>query len=503
MPENLLQKIKNWRMAAAQNEGVELFRVLPNKVIEDIVRLKPKTKEELLTLKGIRERKFEKYGRAILSLINEEQTETTLNLVNQDQSELIENKPYSVSDYLNLLNNQLRTQRARIQGEISSLDLRENYLIFALKDKKGEGLLNCFMWANDYELCGLAFEIGLEIIVEGFPEVYKPSGRLSLRVSTAEVVGQGALKKIYDQLKKKLENEGLFASERKKPLPELPQKIGLITSKQGAVIHDFLTNLGRYGYQIKLVNSRVEGQIASRDLLAALEYFKDKDIDVLVIIRGGGSLESLQAFNNETLVRKITNLPMPVICGIGHEKDVPLASMAADLMVSTPTAVTVALNKSWEKALNDLHFFERDILYQYQEILVNEKHHLEMLSYNLRQKAEFVFKKFEAIRQQLKSKLTALGYDLKNTRTTLNRFLVLFIANFQKNLNQVDDYLNNAEKRLKIVNPLRLLNLGYCLTSINGIIIKSVKQAKLGDKIDIQVADGKIESEVNNIINNN
>jgi len=186
----------------------------------------------------------------------------------------------------------------------------------------------------------------MEVIVEGMPNIYVPNGRFNFSVNTIELVGEGALKLAYDKLKKKLTAEGLLAVERKKTIPELPEKIGLITSETGAVIHDFLTNIGKYGFKIKFFNSRVEGQLAIKDLLKAIEYFKNQDIDVLVIIRGGGSFESLQAFNNEVLVRKIAEFEKPVICGIGHDKDIPLSALAADLLVSTPTAVTTVLNRS-------------------------------------------------------------------------------------------------------------------------------------------------------------
>ena len=502
MSEDLFSKLKEWRKDTAQKEGVELYRILPNKVLEGITRLKPKTKEELLDIKGIREKKFEKYGKDILALINDKNDGVILKSVKQDEQEQSESNAYSVSSYLNLLNDQLQLQQARIQGEISSLDIRENYLFFSLKDKKDESVLSCFMWSNNYELCGIDLETGMEVIIEGFPEIYKPSCRLSLKVSTVELVGEGVLKKAYDKLKKKFDQEGLFAEERKKSLPDFPQKIGLITSKSGAVIHDFSTNLGQYGYQIKFVNSRVEGQTAVHDLISAINYFENKDIDVLVIIRGGGSLESLQAFNNEVLVRKIITLNMPVICGIGHEKDVPLASLVADLMVSTPTAVTVVLNKSWDKALNRIQIFERDLIYKYQETLSVEKHRLGTITGDLKQKSTFIFKKFELLKVQLNNELVNLGHILKDANVALNNFSKLLIANFKRNFSQFEDYLNSTEKRLKTVNPLRQLKLGYSITRIKGVVVRSIKQVNQGEKLDIQVADGKIESQVNNIINN-
>jgi exodeoxyribonuclease VII large subunit len=194
---------------------------------------------------------------------------------------------YTVSGYLDAINVNLKRQKARIQGEISSLDIRRTYLFFTLKDKEDQSALNCFMWERDYRMCAVSFQEGLEVIVEGFPEIYKPSGRMSFKAATAEWVGEGALKKAYEELKRKLESEGIFAPERKKALPEFPERIGLITSESGAVIHDFLNNLGKYRYRITFMNSRVEGQTAVRDLVSAVRYFSKKSIDVLVIIRGG------------------------------------------------------------------------------------------------------------------------------------------------------------------------------------------------------------------------
>lgn len=496
---DLLKKLKEWRKIAAKQENIVLFRVLPNRVLEDIARLRPATKEDLLAIKGIREKKFEKYGKDILALINKDYGGPEL--FGYDIDKGAGKKPFSVSEYLDLLNIQLRQQKARIKGEISGLDIKENYLFFSLKDRDDESVLRCFMWNSDYRLCGVSFEEGMEIIVEGFSEVYKPNGRLSFRVSTVELVGEGALKKAYQQLKNKLEAEGLFSLKRKKPMPEFPQKIGLITSETGEVIHDFLTNLGRYGYQIKFMDSRVEGQAAVRDLLLAIDYFNGKDIDVLVIIRGGGSLESLQAFNNEMLVRKIADSNTPVICGIGHERDVPLASLSADLMVSTPTAVAISLNKSWERALDQIKIFEQDIINKYQQILADRKHRFEILNFQLREKADFIFERFEAIKLQLNRKLEMIAYALKDVKNSISRFPGLLLTNFKKKIDWTVDYLDKAEKRLYIVDPMRQLKLGYSIASVKGGIIRSIKQAKIGDEVDILVSDGKIKSQISNISN--
>ncbi len=361
-------------------------------------------------------------------------------------------KIFTVSTFLDLLNIGLRTSEAKIVGEVSSCDFRGNYLFFTLKDKMDGSVISCFMWQREYKISGVAISDGMEIMVHGFPEIYKPSGRLSFRGDSVELVGEGALKKAYDEMRQKLEREGLFAPERKRAIPEYPEKIGLVTSKSGAVIHDFLNNIGKFGYQIKLIDSRVEGQLAVADLLGAVRSFRNKDIDVLVIIRGGGSLESLLAFNNEMLVREISRFPKPVICGIGHDKDIPLAALAADIAVSTPTAVTRVLNASWEQALSRMRLSEREIFGAYQEALLHKQQVLEWFL----------------------------------------KFPKYFTAAIQTVRNSIVQY----EKIFAMNNPERQLKLGYGIARVNGRIIRSITDTHAGELLDFTLADGIIGAEV-------
>lgn len=263
----------------------------------------------------------------------------------KEENGILEEKTFTVTEYIESLNFTLKEYKARILGEISEFKVASSgHVYFTIKDENGEGVLNCIMWGRTYSLCGIEFEVGMEVVVSGFPSLYAPRGSFSIICDVVELVGEGALKKAYDALKKKLENEGLFDVSKKRPIPEFVQKIGIITSREGAVIHDFLNNLGKFNFQVFLINSRVEGQEALKDLRDAIRTMRKQDIEILVIMRGGGSLESLQAFNNETLVREIASFPVPVIAGIGHDKDVPLLALAADCMVSTPTAVANLLN---------------------------------------------------------------------------------------------------------------------------------------------------------------
>lgn len=514
----LLQKIKEWRQSTAQKEGVELYRVLPNEAIEAIVEIKPKTEEELISIKGIKEKKFMRYGTDILSLVNEGFGE---NFVKAKKNTEEDNKPYTVSHYLNYLNFNLKKHKARIQGEISSLDIRDRVVYFTLKDSKDESVISCLIWKSDYELNGIDFEIGMEVVLGGIPDIYKPLGRLSFKTLSVELVGEGVLKKAYDKLKKKLEKEGLFDVEAKKEIPEFSEKIGLITSETGAVINDFLSNLGKHGYYIKFMNSRVEGKIAVRNLISAVDYFKDKDIDVLVIIRGGGSLESLQAFNNEALVRKIAEFKIPVICGIGHDKDVSLVSLTADKAVSTPTAVTSILDDSWDKASSNISLVEKDIFHKYQKILssvdrfdsietdilhgyqnilIRTVDYLETSSRKLNKQFYLIFKKFEKLKYSVRESLMSIGYKIKEAIKSIDVYANTLSNNIKIWLEMMDSALDNREKELKIFNPTRQLKLGYSIVSSRGKILKSIKQIKIGEEVDIQISDGKIKSKIENII---
>lgn len=470
MKKNLLQKLKAWRTNTANLQGIESFRVFANKVLENIAELKPSNKEELMAIKGIRDKKFAKYGEELLAIINDNDIDPE---TQNDQAD----KPLSVSAYLDFLNRQLGKRHARIQGEISSVEMRERVVYFSLKDSEDGSVINCLMWKRNYDLSGIEFEIGMEVVLEGVPDIFKPYGKLSFNASSAELVGEGALKKAYDKLKKKLDEEGLFLEERKKEIPDLPQKIGLITSETGAVIHDFLTNLGKYGFQIKFVDSRVEGQAAVRDLISAVDYFSDKNIDVLVIIRGGGSLESLQAFNNEALVRKIADFNTPVICGIGHEKDVPLASLVADMMVSTPTAVTHVLNEPWQRAIHRLELNEEKMFNNF----------------------GLIFKNFSQVEESLKQSFASLRSRIAELGRSIAEYPDIFLNNINRSILRTRQRILSLEKLMLTYNPERQLKLGYSIVRSGGSIVKNVNQIKVDQEVEVTMGNGSFESEVKKI----
>jgi exodeoxyribonuclease VII large subunit len=389
---------------------------------------------------------------------------------------------FSVSEYIEFLNiNLKKIGVAKITGEVTKLTVSTSgHVYFSIKDKSGKGVLDCIIWKNNYALCGVRLEEGKEVVLSGYPDVYPLSGRLSFKADTIELKGEGALKKAYEELKDKLEKEGIFEEARKKKIPMYPEKIGIITSKQGAVIHDFLNNIGKHGFKIQMIDSRVEGQEAIKDLLAAIRTFKKMDIDVLVVIRGGGSLESLQPFNNEALVKEIIDLPFPIIAGIGHDKDTPLFTMAADASESTPTAVANLLNESWDQAMLFLERYERNIVGRYEMILSN----------------------YKEIENKLKISFGNFKNSLKTTNERLEGCLSKSFSGFKSFLALVIQQISQAEKIVFFNDPERQLRLGYSIASCDGKIVREIKDVKIGKNIYIKVTDGKIISEVKNINKN-
>lgn len=459
-----------------------------------------------------------------------------------NKKEIIGNKkPISVSAYIELVNEGLKKFYARIIGEVSEFKPKNSYIFFTLKDKDENGVISCFIWKSDYKLLGVELEEGLEVIISGYPYIYPKSGRLHFQTSTIELVGEGALKKAYEKLKKKLTEEGIFADERKRPIPDYVQHIGVITSKTGAVVHDFTANLGKFGFKIKMIDSRVEGVKAVKDLLSSIESFKKQNIEVLVIMRGGGSLESLMAFNNESLVREVADFPVPVIVAIGHEKDIPLMSLAADAIPSTPTAAANLLSESWKEAQYKVERYERNIIGPYSKQLSETNSFLNEFIYKIKEKFSAILSKYKEIENKLKISLSKIHNALiinKRDVMTISRSI---FKDFSKNLDKlqyeiesIDFYskfdtelvkkkrditnysksilkdfvstletikynINNIEKIIILNNPERQLKLGYSIARHNGKLIKSVKSVKIGEDMDVQVSDGSIQSKIKNI----
>lgn len=537
---SLLNELRNWRNNQARIEGVEVYRVLSNTVIEALVGAMPANKEEMLAVKGIKEAKFGKYGAVLLRMIAEQAgsvgvennlearppkkiTSSTRgknddffqSLVGDPSNLEVEplseetgkieeaEQTLSVSEFLDGLNIELSGMAARIQGEVSSVDVRERVVYFTIKDQD-ESTLSCLIFRNQYNISGVDLAIGDEIIVEGAPDIYKPNGRLSLKVGMIELCGEGALKKAYDALKSKLEQEGIFALEKKRLLPQYATRIALITSEQGAAIGDFTMNLGSQGLQVGFYPTSVEGKKAVFEIIEALKYFARHadEYDLLVVIRGGGSLESLQAFNNEVLVREIARCPIPTLLGVGHEKDITLAALAADVMVSTPTATARTLREPWDEARGSVRHFEQHLPMLMERELSLVKTQLGMGSEELLRRLGEFLEYATTLKQALMERLLSVQglvrqrvIDMVQSEKRLEQY-------FLSGLESAKKELGYAEELLRQYDPVRVLRLGYSLVKSGSRIVKGIDDLAVGDILDVQLSKGKVTAKVEGIIPN-
>ena len=407
----------------------------------------------------------------------------------------------SIAEYIELLNEQLKMYKARIIGEVTQAKISTNgHVYFTMKDKDSGAVIDCVIWRGIYALFGIRIEPGLELILTGQANIYARSGRLSFVASVVELVGEGSLKKAYDALKRKLTIEGIFADERKKPLPNFPRRIGVITSIQGAVIHDFVNNLNQHGFQITLLDTRVEGPEALPDIYRAIRTMKKKDVEVIVLMRGGGSLQSLAAFDAEMLVREIAESPMPVIAAIGHHQDVPLAALAADVMVSTPTAAANLLNHDWEEA-------QTTLAADYQRILTGFKYLTNEAANTIRQSQLTVTDKFNRVllifgsaTARFPEYMNAVATSIRQNADTLTRDTQHIITRMTDAIIGQQKDIVAFERLIHVHDPMRLLALGYSLIQRkDGRLVKNIKDVTIGETLTLTVNDGSIASLVESI----
>lgn len=367
-----------------------------------------------------------------------------------------------------------------VRGEISNFTnhYKTGHFYMTLKDEAS--LIKAVMFRGNASKLKFLPENGMKVIVTGRVSAYIRDGQYQIYIDSMEPDGIGALYIAYEQLKKKLAAEGLFDREKKKPLPKIPTRIGIITSPTGAAIRDIINILGRRFPLCRpiLYPSLVQGDGASAQIIAGIDYFNEKkNVDVLIVGRGGGSLEDLWAFNDETLCRRVAASDIPIISAVGHETDFTLCDFAASVRAPTPSAAA--------------------------ELAVPESSELKRKINNVNARMELLCEQRIKI---LKEKLTALS----NSRVLTNP--MNFIDDRKMALGMTEDKLitrmNTLIERKKsslvshaakldALNPLSVVARGYSAVFDNeGKLIKSISQTKKGDMVSFMVTDGKISAEV-------
>lgn len=367
-----------------------------------------------------------------------------------------------------------------VQGEISNLSRpASGHIYFTLKDMSAA--LKCVMWKTSAARLNIALQDGMEVEVHGKIGIYEPQGIYQLYADQIRPVGEGALYQEFVRLKAMLESEGLFDPERKRPIPEFPKKIGIVTSATGAALRDMLNTLRRRLplVEVLLAPSPVQGVEAPPALVKAIQSLNHQRPDVIIVARGGGSIEDLWAFNDERVVRAVAGSQAPVICGVGHETDFTLCDFAADLRAPTPTA---AAELATQTTIDDLH----DLLSTFQSrlatstlnLVAEQKNNLSSFTAQLRYLSPV--RRIQSERQRV-DELARRAYSSLLHRLQLQSARVTGMQN-----------------RLEALSPLAVLARGYAVVTRrdDGSVISRVLQAKSGEPIQVRVSDGQFDAEI-------
>lgn len=423
-------------------------------------------------------------------------------------------KILSVSDVNKAVKNTLETNYRLlwIKGEISNFKPHTSgHFYFSLKDSKAQISAVMFKGFNQ----GLKFrpKDGMEVIVRGKITVYEPRGNYQIFCELMEPVGAGALQLAFEQLKKKLEAEGLFKPERKRPIPTLPRHVAIVTSPTGAAIRDILNVLGRRfkGLHVTVVPTVVQGEAAAPQIVKAIELAQRlSDIDVMIVGRGGGSIEDMWCFNDERVARAIAACRVPVISAVGHEIDFTIADFVADLRAPTPSAaaelvcrnaadicerIQIQKKRLWRVWVHQEQMLKQRV-FQLSKRLVDPKRRLQDMSMRcdeLSQRLDNAAARFfdrrrhdiKLLMHRLPSPrelILRLGQEIGMLRTRME-------GHWVRNLEMKKASVANAAGVLNSLSPLAVLERGYSITRKGKEVVRSSKQLKAGDQVEIQFSE--------------
>ena len=391
---------------------------------------------------------------------------------------------YSVSEITALLADAIEDHptlghNVTVQGELSNVKRSSRgHIYFTLKDPTAS--IGGILWASTASRLTFDLKDGLEVYLTGRLEIYKPSGSYSLVASKIEPVGVGALQLAFEQIKARLDAEGLFMDEFKKPIPEFPERIGLITSSTGAVIHDMLRVIRRKNplVDVLLHPVKVQGEGAAAEIAQAIAELNHPQyrLDILIVGRGGGSFEDLFCFSEEPVVRAIFTSQVPVITGIGHEPDYALADAVADYSASTPTAAADWAVPDAQLLVEAHASRSRDLLENMAETIL---YYEQTLDHNATRLIELH-----------ESTLETEGHKLEQRQ---ERVLSGFNLYFQRQ----EQKLGQAVAAMNAFNPLTTLARGYGVaTDSNHRVLRSIQQIETGETLSLRLSDGSLHCQV-------
>ena len=417
-------------------------------------------------------------------------------------------------------------ERVYLTGQVSNFRKRPTHQYFSLKDDRA--VIQATIWSGVYQRLGFDLEEGMKINVVGRVQVYEPSGSYSIIIEKAEPDGVGALAIQFEQLKKKLAEEGLFQERFKQSLPQFSKKIGVVTSRSGAVIQDIITTVSRRfpGVEIVLYPTKVQGEGAAEEIARNIARANERDdLDVLIIGRGGGSIEDLWAFNEEIVVRAIFESRLPIISSVGHETDVTLADFVADKRAATPTAAAeLATPVTKLDLLTYLQNQEKRMTTAVKHSLSKKKEALRILSQSVifRQPERLYdgyLQRLDQLQLRLKQGLNAeLVRNQQKVQEQIHRLEqlspIIKIQRYQDHIQQLKKLLRSqmavtydakvAEvKRLSeallMLDTSRIVARGYAIVKKGEVVVASAKDLKENDQVSLLMRDGQVELEVRDV----
>lgn len=370
-----------------------------------------------------------------------------------------------------VMDNDLYLQDVYLKGEISNFKPHgTGHFYFSLKDESGR--VNAIMFKFNTSKLKFKPVDGMHVLVHGKISVYEATGNYQIYIDEMLEDGVGNLYVAYEQLKQKLLNEGLFAAENKSPIPLIPKKIGIITALSGAAIRDILTTLKRRFplVEILVFPTLVQGEGAKESIVKSIEAAQNYNLDTLIIGRGGGSIEDLWAFNEEIVARAIAASQVPIISAVGHETDITIADLVADLRAPTPTAAAELAVPDRLALINEINNNQLVITAQ-----INKLIDLEFLRLN-RVKDSFIIKNIETIYEPKFEKLTLIIERLQ-------RYM-------KEKITDLTYQHQTLIEKLIILNPLQTLNRGYAIVKLKDQVISSVKNININDELGLELSDG-------------
>lgn len=388
---------------------------------------------------------------------------------------------FSVSEITSLTKNILEEnfERVRIRGEVSKIKENKGHLYFSLKDENF--VLNAICWSSAVPLLQVFPEEGMEVVAEGKITTYAKSSISSyqIKVDQIELQGEGALLKLIEQRKKKLQAEGYFNEEHKKPIPFIPDKIGIITSPTGAVIMDIINRVkDRYPTHLLIYPISVQGNKSAGEIIEGIEFFNKKiNVDTIIIARGGGGVEDLISFNDENVVKAAFASKIPIISAIGHETDFTLLDFVADYRASTPTAAA-------EKAVPEKNNLT-------EKIFALQKQLISGFNLFLKEKDKNIYQLVKSLNiNNLKNLIREKKEKIKSFDKSLVHLLKNKFKYFQLNLNSIFSRLNSLDTN-------RILKRGFSIVrDLNNNLVYKKDHANKNNDIVIELSDGKIKAKI-------